>query len=353
MGDLSQMDLFSKKYSMKIEKIYPSDVRVESDKYKLFYNLVKSHEDMYPDINKWLKYKAFKGILSGERVGYMGFSNEKPIVSAILKKGFKSKFCHLHIEKQYQNMGIGDIFFSMMAIEVRNESKDVYFTLPESLWEKKKLFFKSFGFKMAVKSDTQYRKFEKELLCKAQFESVWRNVLNKIPKLIESSTSSNLNVFDGLLLSIKPKFVKKLINGEKIVEIRKRFSPKWRGCKAFIYSTSPVKALYGHSTIKYIDKGQPEFIWKKYEGNLGCTKEEFFDYTGDSNNIYAITMNSFSEFIAPLFLEQLSFLLKKDLLPPQSYLSLANSKKWSEAISIAQLLDGKFQLYCQNDINTL
>ncbi len=353
MRNSFQPDLFSTNYSLKIVRLNPSDVKLESDNFKLFKKIVSRHENMYPNIEKWLKNKVVPGIKSRERMGYLGFDSEKPIVSAVLKKGRFAKFCHLHIEEKYQNMGIGDIFFSMMALEIRKKTNYVNFTLPESLWMRKRKFFESFGFKNAKKSETQYRNFEDELKCYAQFKTVWRNALKKIPILINSCTNSNMNIFNGLLLSIKPKYVHKLCEGDKVVEIRKRFNPKWKGCKAFIYSTSPSKALYGRATIKFVDRGNPELIWEKYKEKVGGTKEEFDKYTKDSKRIYAISLNSFDQYIQPLYLEQLSYLLNKNLRAPQSYLSLVNNQEWTEAISIAELLDGKFQLYLKNDAITM
>jgi len=350
MKDFSQLNLFSKKFNFKILKIDPSDVKLETDNLQLFKNVVTKHELMYPDIGNWLKQKVFPGINSRERVAYLGFDNEKPIVSAVVKKGKFSKFCHLHIDKDYQNLNIGDIFFSMMAIEIRNKANEVHFTLPESLWTNKKPFFESFGFKEVVKSKIQYRNIEEELKCTADFKTVWSNTLEKLPKIIDSCKNSNMNVFNGLLFSLKPKYAEKLMGGKKIVEIRKKFNPKWRGCKAFIYSTSPTKALYGHATIKEVDRGNPERIWEKYKAKLGCTKEEFDNYVGNADRIYAIPMNSFTTYRSPLYLEQLELLLKKNLTPPQSYLTLENNKSWAEAISIAELLDGRFSIYCENKI---
>jgi len=346
MGDLQQLDLFSNTFDLKIIKIRKNDVIRKSDRLRTFTQLVSNHEQMYPDIGLWLKTKVFPGIETGERTAYLGLINDEPLVTAVVKKGERSKFCHLHIRDQFQNKNIGELFFAMMTLDVRSLAKETHFTLPESLWLEKESFFRSFGFTEAAKSRKQYRVFEEELICSVPFNVLWEKTLIKLPKIINSFTSSNINIFDGLLMSIKPTYVDKLMCGEKVVEIRKKFNPKWRGCKAVIYSTSPVQAIYGHATIKNIDKGKPSYIWNKYSNKIGCSREEFDNYTNGTDTIYAIPLNSFENYLAPLYLEQLSMLLKKDIKPPQSYLSLRNNKEWAEAISIAELLHGKFQLYC-------
>ena len=291
MRDLSQLDLFSVKSDLKIIKIKKSDVVQETDRLKIFTQLVFEHEKMYPDIKRWLKTKVFPGVKTGKRTAYLGLNNDKPIVTAVVKIGKRSKFCHLHINDKFQNQNIGDLFFAMMALDVRNLAKETHFTLPESLWINKEPFFKSFGFSKVGKSSKQYRVFEEELLCSVPFKILWEKTLEKLPKIISSFTNSNINIFDGLLMSIKPKYVEKLIRGEKIVEIRKKFSPKWRGCRAVIYTSSPVQAVHGYATIKSVDRGKPNHIWNKYSNGIGCSREEFDNYTKGKDVIYAIPLN--------------------------------------------------------------
>ena len=345
MVNLSQLDLFSIRSNLKIFKITERDVIQETDRFKSFTQLVSEHEQMYPNIERWLKKKVIPGIKTGERIAYLGLTNDKPIVSAVVKRGERSKFCHLHINDKFQNQNIGDLFFAMMALDIRDSAKETHFTLPENLWVRKKLFFQSFGFTKAIKSRKQYRVFEEELMCSVSFNTLWEKTLEKLPKIISSFTSSNINITDGLLMSIKPKYVDKLMSGEKVVEIRRKFNPKWRGCRAVIYTSSPVQAIHGYATIKSVDRGKPNHIWDKYSNEIGCSREEFDNYTKGSDIIYAIPLNSFETYVAPLYLEQLSYLLQKDIKPPQSYLSFQNNKEWAEAISIAELLHGKFQLY--------
>ena len=345
MKDKYQMDMFSKKSDLKILKITKEDVDIDTDNLNKFKEVLLKHETMYPGIDKWFETKVLPGIKSGERVSYIGFNNNEPIISAVVKKGLISKFCHLHIEEESRNKYLGDLFFSMMTLDVRNTANTVYFTLPESLWIKKRPFFESFGFNKVIKSETQYRKFEEELKSTTHFKILLNNVLQKIPKIINSLTSANDNIFNGILMSVKPEYLEKMKSGGKVLEIRRKFNSKWRGCRVTLYSTNPSKALYGYSTIENISKGNPEDIWGKYESDIGCSKEEFDNYTNSADQIYAIKLTGFQSYLNPLYIEQVSYLINKKLTPPQSYYSLEKNKSWSEAISIAELLHGRFQLY--------
>lgn len=87
---------------------------------------------------------------------------------------------------------------------------------------------------------------------------------------------------DYLLLSIKPKWVEKILSGEKTIELRKSKianSPK----KLLIYSTQPVGALVAEASIKEITAMYTSLLWFfTKEGQLAqTTDEEFWNYYGD------------------------------------------------------------------------
>lgn len=346
MRDLFTPDLFIQEMKLKIDKILPSDVSESSDKLEAFKSLIDKHETMYPGIERWLNSKVLSGLKTEERVAYIGYNNEEPIVSAVVKKGKFSKFCHLYIDDKFQDHRIGEIFFAMMALDVRRHAKEVYFTLPEHLWYEKKEFFKSFGFNEAQKSKTQYRNFEEEFICSTQFSTVWKNILEKLPKIITSLSPTSDNLLDGILMSIKPQFLEKIKSGEKVIELRKKFNPKWAGCRVTLYSSNPTKSLYGRAVIQNIKKDNPKKIWDDYEHDIGCTKEQFDSYAGECDQLYAISLINYEDYLTPLPLPQLSYLLdKEDLRPPQSYSSLRENEFWTQAVSIAELLHGRFQIY--------
>ena len=143
-------DLFSIKDDIKIKNINYRDIILKSDDAELLKKLIAENEPMYPSIDNWYRQKVIPGLKSLERSAFIGYFNNKPMITAITKKGKNSKFCHLRIGKDFQNIKLGDLFFCIMAFEVRNWAKEIHFTLPESLWYEKKEFFKSFGFNHVI-----------------------------------------------------------------------------------------------------------------------------------------------------------------------------------------------------------
>ncbi|HNP96492.1 MAG TPA: hypothetical protein PKJ63_12715, partial [Cyclobacteriaceae bacterium] len=59
-------------------------------------------------------------------------------------------------------------------------------------------------------------------------------------------------------------------------------------------------------------------------------------------------LSNVSPYRSPIFLNQLSFFLNQNLTPPQSYARLKDNKNWINAISIAELLQGKFSTFVQD-----
>lgn len=337
-------NLFNTKNDIKIVRLGEKDSKRLTDHLINFKSLVLENEEMYPGINNWLNDKVLPGLKSKERIAFVGYQDEIPVVSAVVKRSNHSKFCHLKIGENFQNMYLGEIFFALMALEIRHCAKEIHFTLPESLWESKKEFFKSFGFNEFAKAGTQYRLFDAELRCSALFSEVWKAVLRKLPKLMNHYSISEYSM-NELILAIKPKFLEKILTGEKKVEIRRKFAKKWIGHKISLYASTPIRALVGEALIKNVVKGNPESIWRNLNFEIGCTKEDFDNYTAGADQVYAIILSEVRPYRENLPISQISHLVNKDkeLKPPQSYLAIENNKPWSEAISVACLLHGSFR----------
>src|ERR1700760_4597826 len=76
-----------------------------------------------------------------------------------------------------------------------------------------------------------------------------------------------------LLVSIHPRHASNILNGEKTVELRRRFPARTtRGALALIYSTAPVQAVVGVARIKDVLKLPVSTILKEY-GAAACVSE--------------------------------------------------------------------------------
>lgn len=118
-----------------------------------------------------------------------------------------------------------------------------------------------------------------------------------------------------VLLSIKPKYVNKIIAGEKKYEFRKTKLDKHKIGHIYIYSTSPVKKIIAKIAIGDIIEASPETLWKKCKKYSGITEEEFFDYYAQKEVAFAITIKSVEPFVEPID----PYATIENFTPPQSY----------------------------------
>lgn len=80
-----------------------------------------------------------------------------------------------------------------------------------------------------------------------------------------------------ILLSINPKYVEKILNGEKLYEFRKT-QTKRKPEKIIIYCTAPISAVVGEADVEDILVDTPIKLWNKTYKKGGVKNDFFFKY---------------------------------------------------------------------------
>lgn len=95
------------------------------------------------------------------------------------------------------------------------------------------------------------------------------------------------------MLSIRPKYVTRILAGEKSVEFRRRLPRQAPiGSKLAIYATAPVGGLVAMAKIEsYIESG-PQNVWRSCRGKGGISCSEFNSYFKDSELAVGIFLAS-------------------------------------------------------------
>lgn len=126
----------------------------------------------------------------------------------------------------------------------------------------------------------------------------------------------------NVLLSIKPKYVEEILEGNKKYEFRKSiFKQKENIEWVYIYSTSPQKLIVGAFTIERIIEDHPRSLWKKFKEFSGVSEEAFFDYFGSSIRGFAIKIDELEIFEHPI--DPREFI--PDFTPPQFFCYIDDS----------------------------
>ncbi|HEY1806133.1 MAG TPA: hypothetical protein VGG45_16785 [Terracidiphilus sp.] len=333
--------------NFRLVRIGAIDALHRTDDYLSLREYVLRSEESYPNIARWFDSKVTKGLRSTERVGFVGLLNEQPVAAAVLKRGHISKFCHLKLDESARGKSLGDLFFTLMALDVRGKAKQVRFTLPESVWEDRKSFFNAFSFSRAERAGRQYRLFDSELYSQTPFSNLFEAAKLKIPKLFGQLAIGNHSLLTGAVLALQPGPLEKILSGDKTVEIRTKFSKKWERCRATLYATQPNSGIAGEATIARVIDGHPNRIWEYFGHVAGCTRAEFDAYVGDRETVYALVLSDVQAFRDRIPLGQLSSLLGIKLAAPQSYLSLENNDGWLAAVALAAALQGSIKVSAQ------
>jgi predicted transcriptional regulator len=123
-----------------------------------------------------------------------------------------------------------------------------------------------------------------------------------------------------LIISVKPEYARKILKGEKTIELRK-CAPKKVGKDGYIliYVTAPIKELWGIYKIENIIKENPNTLWDNFGKQTGITKQEFNDYYKENKNAFGIQLQEVKNlFKHSIKLDSLKNLIP-GFMPPQTY----------------------------------
>ncbi|KPH81341.1 hypothetical protein AE618_09735 [Bosea vaviloviae] len=122
-----------------------------------------------------------------------------------------------------------------------------------------------------------------------------------------------------VVFSIKPEYCEAIIEGRKTIELRRRFpvtAPV--GATAFIYATSPTRALLGLAEIGEVHCRTPRDIWDRFSDRACIARENFDRYFEGVDSGVAIELKHARRLRRPLDLSELRERFSFE--PPQSYL---------------------------------
>ncbi|ANB32609.1 putative transcriptional regulator/plasmid maintenance system antidote protein VapI [Rhodovulum sulfidophilum] len=122
-----------------------------------------------------------------------------------------------------------------------------------------------------------------------------------------------------VVLSIRPKFSSRIMSGEKTVELRRKFpAAAPEGTIAYIYSTSPERAMVGVAEISSVRKLPIDEIWRRYADVAFIERPEFDRYFEGLHEGFALEFANVRPFETPL---GLAYLRERfGFEPPQSFL---------------------------------
>lgn len=102
----------------------------------------------------------------------------------------------------------------------------------------------------------------------------------------------------ALLLSIKPEYVEKILQGEKKFEYRKRLA-KEDVSYMYVYSTAPSMKVVASVHIEGHLSDSPTALWEKTKAAAGISRAKFRDYFRGCKTAYAYKLGKVEVFESP------------------------------------------------------
>lgn len=103
-----------------------------------------------------------------------------------------------------------------------------------------------------------------------------------------------------VLLSIKPKYVKSIFDGEKRYEFRKAIFKHRDINRVYIYSSSPVKKIVATFEVGNILEDHPNDLWENVKDYAGIDDQDFFAYFKGKSKAFAIEIKNLHKFDKPI-----------------------------------------------------
>ena len=125
-----------------------------------------------------------------------------------------------------------------------------------------------------------------------------------------------------LFIAVKPEYAKKLISGEKDIELRKTKPHVQAGDYAIIYASAPAKVVLGYGKIKRIILCSPQEMWANFSTRLGINEQDYLMYYKNSNRSVGIEFEMIKQ-INPISLAELRR-VDPNFHPPQIYRYVTN-----------------------------
>lgn len=118
-----------------------------------------------------------------------------------------------------------------------------------------------------------------------------------------------------VLLSIKPEFAFKILDGSKQYEYRRVIFKNTDVNMVLVYASDPIQKVIGEFEIDGILHDDVQVLWEKTESHAGISKKRFLQYFRNKTKGYAIKVREAKKYEHPILLSVL-----KLTWAPQSFM---------------------------------
>lgn len=125
----------------------------------------------------------------------------------------------------------------------------------------------------------------------------------------------------ALLLSVRPRFARAILEGRKTVEVRRRFPEVPAGTTVVLYSSSPERAVLGTVRLTRTLRVDPKLVWATYSDDIDIEEDALEEYLLGADASTVLQVEDPETWAQPVTLGTLRELIGVE--PPQSFRYLA------------------------------
>jgi predicted transcriptional regulator len=117
-----------------------------------------------------------------------------------------------------------------------------------------------------------------------------------------------------VLYPIKPRYIERILEGQKKCELRRRL-PRCKLNYIILYATTPVSRIVGYAEVEAVYDMSHKDLWNRVSHIAGVSHEEYQSYFEGSEQACAIKFRSVYKFNRPFLIDN----LLPDIQVPQSF----------------------------------
>ena len=144
-----------------------------------------------------------------------------------------------------------------------------------------------------------------------------------------------------VIISLKPRYAKLVLSGNKTVELRNRRVRLKPGTLVWLYATRPMACIVGVAEVESVVHANPAEIWRRFGEDIGIDRNGFDSYIGDRERVSALVLRSVERLGDFMTLDRIRKSVRA-FQPPQFYARLPQGSRLRGTLdSIRQVGEGR------------
>ena len=83
---------------------------------------------------------------------------------------------------------------------------------------------------------------------------------------------------DQILISLEARHAENILQGRKLVELRRRSMNVNVGTTIWIFAKLPIGSIIGYASVMAVRVNSPLVLWRAFGESSGVSRSEFFEY---------------------------------------------------------------------------